>query len=80
MDMRMAEVNLAAAKSKRFRLRWLCLSQNRQSIIKAETELAKAKIRSEASLGLLHLEDEAPLSNSSNCFSTFTLLSGVDYS
>ena len=73
MDMRMAEVNLAAAERDGGRSRALSTETERtraaiarldseEVIIQAETELAKARVRSEASQGLLDLEDEAPLS------------------
>ena len=78
LDMRMAEINLEKAKreqaliakadavrvkAKSDQRAQEALLESERAIIQAETDLAKAKIRSEASQGLLDLENgEAPLS------------------
>ena len=63
MEMRMAEVNLQAAKRERALLEQAAKLETERVVNHAETELSKAKIKSEASQGLLDLfDDETPLS------------------
>ena len=58
MNLRMAEMNLHAMKREQA-LRKAML-ETELAVIHAETELSKAKIRSEASQGLLDLDDDEP--------------------
>ena len=58
MNLRMAEMNLHAMKREQA-LRKAML-ETELAVIHAETELSKAKIRSEASQGLLDLDDDDP--------------------
>ena len=62
MDIKLAEINLAKAKrNEALKAEAAALAEQR-AILEAETDLAMARVRSEAVQGLLDLEDEEPVS------------------